>query len=97
MQLFSDDGALIDSMYYRLEPMDSVFTLSLMHPNLANEDQENWQLKTGLGTPGSANPSYLQSTLKQWRANRYFLFGVLGVLLVYLLVTIIYKNRYHFR
>jgi len=97
LQLFSNDGALIDSVYYKLEPLDSVFTISLIHPELANEDVENWQLKTGLGTPGAANPTYLASTLKQWRANRYLLFGLFGVLLVYLLVTIIYKNRHHFR
>ncbi len=97
LQLFSDDGALIDSVYYKLEPLDSVFTISLIHPDLANEDLENWHLKTGLGTPGNPNPTYLESTLKQWRANRYLLFGLLGVVLMYLLVTVIYKNRYHFR
>jgi len=97
LQLYSDDGALIDSIYYKLEPRDSVFTISLMHPDLSNEDRENWEIKTGLGTPGSDNPTYLESTLKQWTSNRYLLFGVLGVVLLYLLVTVIYKNRYHFR
>jgi len=62
--LFSAEGALVDSVEYRLAPMDSIFTLNLLLPSLDNGDQENWDIQTGLGTPNAANIYYVQSTLR---------------------------------
>jgi len=68
--LYSKDGALIDEIHYQLPPTDSAFTLALLMPHLDNNDPENWEMKTGMGTPAAANPFFVQSRImkiqKEW-------------------------------
>lgn len=80
LTLYADDGAVVDAVSYEQEPLDSAFVRSLLLPNLDNGDDENWNIKVGLGTPGSANPYFLESTIKleqKW----YLRIGITAALL----------------
>jgi len=61
--LFNEEATGIDSLSYRVYPTDSTFTLSLLLPFLDNADLENWNQRVGNGTPGQANPYYLESRI----------------------------------
>ncbi|GAB5555676.1 MAG: hypothetical protein Sapg2KO_52670 [Saprospiraceae bacterium] len=63
LELFDAQNAAIDSVAYRIEPVDEDFSYSLLLPRLDNGDPENWQTNLGLGTPNSANPYYVESTI----------------------------------
>lgn len=80
LRLFADNGALIDSVYYEIEPLDSTFVLSLPHPTMDNSDERNWNLITGKGSPNKANPGYEQK-LKEIQNRQYMMMagGVLGI------------------
>ncbi|MEM1318766.1 MAG: CotH kinase family protein [Bacteroidota bacterium] len=62
--LFTPDGAAVDSFSYNILPTDSTFTFSLLLPHLDNSDFENWEINFGQGTPESANPFYLESSIR---------------------------------
>lgn len=63
LELFDAQNAAIDSVAYRIEPVDEVFSYSLLLPRLDNGDPENWQFNLGLGTPNTPNPYYVESTV----------------------------------
>lgn len=63
LELFDAEKAAIDSVAYRIEPMDEFFSYQLLLPRLNNGDPENWQINLGQGTPGAANPYYVESTV----------------------------------
>lgn len=63
--LYADVNAMVDSVSYDLEPMDSLFTINLLLPKLDNGDPDNWIIRFGKGTPGSANPYYIQSRIRR--------------------------------
>lgn len=65
--LFSPEGALVDSIIYEVPPIDTVFTMNLLLPNLDNADFENWELLRGIGTPNAANRYYVESTIQARR------------------------------
>ena len=64
IQLFSEKGEMIDSIGYDIEPLDSVFCLNLLLPSLDNADEENWEILMQNGSPGKANPYYLESKIR---------------------------------
>ncbi len=80
--LYASDGALIDSISYKLSPSDSTFTIGLLLPHLDNGDLENWEIIKGEGTPNAPNPYYLESHI-QAQQELWIRIGVgLGVLLL---------------
>jgi len=80
--LYSRLGAAVDSFAYELPPMDSAFTLSLLLPSLDNADIENWELRTGNGTPNAPNPYYVESKVRSAQ-NQWIQMGMaLGVLIL---------------
>lgn len=97
LQLFTKDGAPIDSIYYELLPRDSSFTLSLLLPYLDNTDAENWELRKGVGSPKAPNPTYLESRAKKWRGQLILGLSIAALVLLYLLIMMIYRNRHHFK
>ncbi|MEL6720055.1 MAG: lamin tail domain-containing protein, partial [Bacteroidota bacterium] len=64
LQLFTPDGAMIDSLSYELIPTDSVFTMALLLPHLDNSNIENWSIRRGTGTPNAGNPYFVQSKIR---------------------------------
>jgi len=63
--MYSKEGAFVDSFRYRIQPTDSAFTLSLLLPELDNSKPENWEIRSGPGSPNSANPFYYQTTIRK--------------------------------
>jgi len=89
IQLFSNQGEAIDSIGYILEPRDSAFTLSLLLPSLENSDLENWDQTNGIGTPNSANPYYLESSVRV-EQERWIRFGTfIGIIMVLMLLIMV--------
>ncbi len=97
LQLFTDERAPIDSVYYEVEPRDSIFTLNLLLPYLDNGDPENWELRNGIGSPKAPNPTYLESRAKKWLDQKRLALSLFALVLLYLLIAMIYKNRHHFK
>ncbi len=97
LELYTNFGAPIDSVSYVLEPQDSIFTLSLLLPHLNNSDQENWEISQGVGSPNAPNPSFVESHAKRTRSQKLFFFSLLSLALLYLLVTVVYRNRKYFK
>ena len=90
--LFSAEGALVDSMGYELSPMDSVFTLNLLLPNLDNGDPDNWDVQMGWGTPNSANIYYVQSTL-QARQQIWVEMGAAAGIILLCIFLLLWRHR----
>jgi len=65
LELFAADGAMIDSVGYRIPPTDSIFSLDLLLPRLDNGDAENWRQLVGEGSPNAPNPYYVASNIRQ--------------------------------
>lgn len=66
--LYTNDGASVDSVSYKIKPRDSLFTMNLLLPHLDNGDFENWEILDGSGTPNDTNPYYLQSIIEAEQA-----------------------------
>ena len=91
--LFSPHGASVDSMSYELQPMDTVFTLGLLLPQLDNSDIDNWEFIKGQGSPNRANPYFLESSIKA-KQELWTRVGVgVGILLVCLLLLLMQRRR----
>ncbi len=87
LALYNEFRAGIDSVAYQLIPSDSIFSLSLLLPYLDNSDQENWQIMLGGGTPGYANPYYLESRLVA-RQHAWLRVGVAIVTLIFCVIIL---------
>jgi hypothetical protein len=89
IRLFSRLGAAVDSFAYQVPPTDSTFVLSLLLPTLDNSDAENWEMRTGIGSPNAPNPYYVESRIRAvqegWMqvgvAAGVFLLGILLLIL----------------
>ena len=90
--LFSDDGAFIDSVSYEVEPSDTVFTLNLLLPWLDNSDLDNWEIKKGIGTPNSANPYYVESSIKK-RQSLWMEIGAAITVLLLCILALYYRKK----
>ena len=86
LALYTNDGASIDSVGYLVEPMDTTFTLTLLLPQLDNQDSENWEVVKGPGSPKAPNPYYLESRIRA-EQNLWIRIGIaLGLMLCSILV-----------
>ncbi|MCB0522839.1 MAG: CotH kinase family protein [Saprospiraceae bacterium] len=94
IQLFSPETSSVDSVGYRLPPMDSVFTLNLLLPGLDNGDPGNWELTSGMGSPDAANAYYLASRIQVRRSLFMQIGGALGVLVLGLLLLWMRRKGY---
>jgi hypothetical protein len=74
LRIFANNGALIDSVLYDLNDLDSTFTLSLPFPSMENSDEQNWSIITGVGTPAFPNPGY-QQKLQKIRQRQFLWIG----------------------
>lgn len=84
LMLYSVDNALIDKMVYELSDMQSAFTLSLKLPEEDNTVLTNWDVMMGLGTPGMANPTYVEFLEKEGKQQQRLLTsGGLAAILVF--------------
>ncbi len=90
--LFNEEGTGIDSLSYRIYPTDSTFTLSLLLPFLDNADMENWTQNVGSGTPGHANPYYLESRIFG-RQEAWLRVGVAIVTLLFCSVLLYFRAK----
>lgn len=63
--LYANMSAMVDSVSFELEPLDSAFSLNLLMPGLDNGDEDNWIIRFGEGSPGRANPYYIQSKIRK--------------------------------
>ena len=79
LRLFASNGALIDSVYYELGDIDSVFVLSLPQSDLENSDDKNWNLETGYGSPNQNNSGDISNGNNGW--IKWLLYG-LGLILI---------------
>ncbi|CAH1001348.1 hypothetical protein LEM8419_02249 [Neolewinella maritima] len=62
--LYAGDGSYVNALSYRLDDQaDSSFTYALALPGLDNVQPEHWVVESGPGTPGTANPTHLQTAL----------------------------------
>jgi hypothetical protein len=85
--LYSYDGAFVDSVAYSMPLTDSIFTLSLLLPELDNALGRNWKVQYGKGTPGAGNPQFVQSRIKA-RQDYWLRVGLgVGVLLLIIFFT----------
>lgn len=91
IQLFSSDGAMIDSINYTIPTTDSTFTLSLLLPHLNNAKQENWNVRKGNGTPNAGNPYFIESSIKTAQ-NFWMKMGLL--LSLFIIIVSLYWMRF---
>ena len=89
LNLYSSEGAAVDSMSYYLEPTDSIFTVGLLLPFLDNSNSENWEQNFGSGSPSRANPYYLESRIKAKQERAMMLGGVAGIFLVFIFLLMV--------
>ncbi|THH39293.1 CotH kinase family protein [Neolewinella litorea] len=82
--LYADDNSYVNAISYQLPATaDSVFTYALALPGLDNSRHRNWVREENAGTPGAANPGYLQSaTMTSQRFWMRLGIGLAALLLV---------------
>ncbi len=85
LRLFASNGALIDSVAYEIEPLDSIFVMSLPFPDINNNEIKSWDIKSGIGTPAKANPGY-QEQLNAIQQKKWWM--IAGISLAVLLIGI---------
>lgn len=81
--LYTADGARVDEITYDVTPMDTLFTLALILPDLDNDRPENWEIRPGPGTPGAGNPVYVEMRVRArqaWWARLGLITGVLALI-----------------
>lgn len=89
LQLFSKLGASVDSISYEVPPTDSTFTLSLLLPTLDNSDIENWEIKSGVGSPNFPNPYYVESSIRQIQSQWMQVGLAAGVFMLCLILLVL--------
>lgn len=92
LALFSRLGAVVDSISYEVPPTDSVFSLSLLLPDLDNADPENWAIRPGIGSPNLPNPYYLESTIRHTQAL-WLQMGLAATVVVLCVFLLVLRNR----
>ena len=92
LALYDPEGAWIDSLSYDIPPQDTLFTLNLLLPHLDNGDFTNWEMKNGAGTPTSANPYYVESTLQAQR-DSWLQMGIAFAVILLCIVLLIFRNQ----
>lgn len=90
--LYSDTGAAVDSVGYEIPPIDSVFTLSLLLPNLDNSQLDNWEIRAGKGTPNLPNPHFVQSSIRNVQGY-WTQMGVAAGVAALCIVLLVFRHR----
>jgi hypothetical protein len=93
LALYSESGAMIDSLSYDVPPTDSVFTFSLLLPQLDNADLDNWRQAPGPGTPNAPNPYFIESRIRYQQGQWGQLGLAASVLLIGLFLLILRWRR----
>jgi hypothetical protein len=95
LRLFASNGALIDSVFYQIEPSDSAFVLSLPHPSMDNEDEKNWNIITGYGSPSNLNDGYKETlaTIEREKWIKIGGFAFVGLLLLFFGIRFFIKRK----
>lgn len=93
LAIFAADGASVDSVRYRVEPLDEPFSIDLLLQNLDNAAAENWNVRRGLGSPGEGNPLYLAQIISSRKDfwTRVGLAVALGLVAVF---ALIFRKRF---
>ena len=92
LALYDSEGAWIDSLSYLIPPQDTMFTLNLLLPNLNNGDFSNWELRNGEGTPNSANPYYVESSIQIKRDN-WLQSSIAFAVILMCILLLIFRNQ----
>lgn len=92
LALFSRLGAVVDSISYEVPPRDSVFSLSLLLPELDNADPENWAIRPGTGSPNLPNPYYLESTIRSTQ-ELWLQMSLAATVVVLCIILLVLRNR----
>ncbi len=92
LQLFSALGEVVDSVSYDLPPTDFVFTLNLLLPTLDNSDPENWEMRSGVGTPNAPNPYFLESSIRI-RQKEWLEIGIAASIVILCVAVLILRHR----
>ncbi|MEZ5040182.1 MAG: CotH kinase family protein [Saprospiraceae bacterium] len=92
LQLFSELGAAVDSIAYEIPPRDSAFTLSLLLPSLDNNDIENWEIRSGLGSPNLPNPYYVESSIR-YLQSQWMQVGLAAGVVILCIILLILRQR----
>ncbi|MGB1217021.1 MAG: lamin tail domain-containing protein, partial [Saprospiraceae bacterium] len=58
LELYTPEGATVDTFTYNIATPGRDFTIDLKSPKLDNGDSNNWEVSIGLGTPGYHNTTY---------------------------------------
>jgi len=90
--LFAGMNAMVDSVAYEQEPLDSAFTLDLLLPELDNGDPENWVINMGLGSPNAGNPYYVHSSIRA-RQEWWVQVGAAAAVFIICVILLIIRNR----
>lgn len=91
LQLYTSLGEVVDSIGYLLEPTDSVFTYSLLLPELDNGNEENWEVLPGFGSPGKGNPYFIESRIKA-EQDKWIRIGATASFVLILLIMLVYRS-----
>lgn len=96
LQLFTNDGAMIDSLHYQLPPSDSSTVLSLLLPNLNNANMDNWSIRQNVGTPNAGNPYYIESKIRQ-EQQLWMQVGAACSMILICILLLVWKRQQHVR
>ncbi len=89
--LFANANAMIDSISYQMEPLDTTFTLDLLLPHLDNGEPENWILNIGKGSPNSGNPYFVHSSIRA-RQEWWIQVGAAGAVVLVCILLLIFRH-----
>ena len=90
LELFTADGAMIDSVAYRIPPTDSIFSLDLLLPRLDNGNFENWRQLTGQGSPNAPNPYYVESNIRH-RQTLWVQIGLAAAVVLLCVLLLVFR------
>ncbi len=92
LELFDNHKAALDSIAYELPKIDSVFTWSLLLPNMDNGNPKHWRTLISAGSPSAPNPYFVESSVGKVQSSWIKL--ALGIGLLVLVVTFLFTWRY---
>ncbi len=89
--LFANANAMIDSVSYQMEPLDTAYTLDLLLPELDNGDPENWILNIGAGSPNAGNPYFVHSSIRA-QQEWWVQVGAAGAVVLVCTILLIFRH-----
>lgn len=92
LSLYGPQGGMVNSIAYAVEAPDTSFVVALVRPGLDNTDQRHWALKAGPGTPCTANPEELRSSVLT-RQDYWTRIGVGGSVMLLILAVLVMRGK----